>query len=119
MACTTGPSHLEVTSRATGAAARRVEGLKLRRYRDLAPRYIVTPVAFETTGVAGPLTSAFITELGRRITSVTGEPRETEYLWQRLPIAAQRGNAAAILLGAQRAADESLRSRVFLIDFML
>jgi len=32
-------------------------------------------------------------ELGRRITAVTDDPRETGFLFQRLSVALQRGNA--------------------------
>ena len=36
-----------------------------------------------------------INELGKRITAVTQEPRETQYLFQRMSVALQRGNAVA------------------------
>jgi len=39
----------------------------------------------------------FVTELGRRLTLVSGDGRETFYLRQRLSIAIQRGNAIACL----------------------
>jgi len=38
-----------------------------------------------------------ISELGRRIALVTGEPRTASFLRQRIDVAMQRGNAAAIL----------------------
>jgi len=34
-------------------------------------------------------------ELGRRITAVTDDPRETGFLFQRLSVALQRGNAVS------------------------
>ena len=37
----------------------------------------------------------FINELWKRITAVTKEPRETQYLFQRMSVAMQRGNAVA------------------------
>jgi len=36
-------------------------------------------------------------ELGRRIAAATGDPRVTEFLFQRLSVAVQRGNAACVL----------------------
>ena len=45
----------------------------------------------------GPSSRSFLKELGRRVTAETGEARETSYLLQRLSVAIQRGNAAAVL----------------------
>ena len=59
--------------------------------------YIVQPVAIETFGGSGPDSLSFVSELGKRITDVSGNPLETSYLRQRLCIAVQRGNAARIL----------------------
>ena len=39
----------------------------------------------------------FVNEVGKRISSVTGDPRAASFLRQRLSIAVQRGNAAAVL----------------------
>ena len=36
----------------------------------------------------------FLNELGRRTSVVTGDKNETHYLFQRLSVAIQRGNAA-------------------------
>ena len=49
----------------------------------------------------GPICSVgeeFITELGRRIANVSGDPRDTAFLFQRISIAVQRGNAASEFL---------------------
>ena len=39
--------------------------------------------------------AAFVAELGRRMTAVTGDPREMSFLRQRRSVAIQRGNAIA------------------------
>ena len=44
----------------------------------------------------GPTTLRFVGELGRLLAQNTGEPRSTGFLRQRLSIAIQRGNAAAV-----------------------
>ena len=49
------------------------------------------------TGVLGPSTTRFLAELGTRISAVTGDKRESEWLFQRLSMAIIRGNAAAVL----------------------
>ena len=80
-----------------GSAAMAAEDRKRQRYAAIAQRYIFIPVAVETTGVLGPAAAAFLTDLGRRITDVTGDRREVAWLRQRVSIAVIRGNAAAIL----------------------
>ena len=54
-----------------------------------------TPIAIETGGSWKDLAIEFITELRKRITAVTQESRETQYLFRRMSVALQRGNAAA------------------------
>ena len=53
-------------------------------------------MAIETSGVFGPKSLLFVRELGR-IARVTGEVKSTNYLVQRLSVAVQRGNSAAVL----------------------
>ena len=47
-------------------------------------------------GAWGADALAITSELGGRIAAITGETRSTSFLRQRLDIAIQRGNAAAI-----------------------
>ena len=79
-----------------GRAAATAERDKRTKYANFARRYRFEPVAIETSGVFGP-TSKVIQEIGKRISEKTGEPRETNWLKQRLSIAVQRGNAISIL----------------------
>ena len=55
------------------------------------------PVAIETLRTWGRAGMAFVDEVGRRIAAHTGEKRATAFLKQRLALAVQRGNAAAVL----------------------
>ena len=79
-----------------GTAARAAEKRKMQRYLSIATQYSFVPLAVETTGVIGPAATRLIKELGRMLTSATGDQRETAWLWQRVSIAIIRGNAAAI-----------------------
>ena len=79
-----------------GAAAEQAEEQKRVKYRDLSSSHIVTPLGFETMGQWGPSTLNFVRELGRLLEESTGEKRSAAYLKQRLSIAIQRGNAAAV-----------------------
>ena len=76
------------------AVANDAEHRKTMKYRSLASLYRFTPIAVETLGALGDEASAFFGDLGRRIASVTAEPRSSQFLMQRLSVALQRGNAA-------------------------
>ena len=84
-------------TREAGCVAALAEEKKCGKYSHLAPSYIFQPVSIETSGAIGPSTYRFLKSLGRRVSQESGEPRATEYLMQRLSVAVQRGNAAAVL----------------------
>jgi hypothetical protein len=70
---------------------------KNRIYEPLVDRFHFVPVAIETLGVYGEEARKFVSALGERLNSVTRDPRSSAYLKQRISLAVQRGNAAAIL----------------------
>ena len=82
---------------APGSAASTAEERKREHYRNITDRYHFEPVAVETTGVLGPSTTAFLKRLGKQVSAVTGDKRETSWLMERLSLAVVRGNAASIL----------------------
>ena len=84
----------ETSTRATAAADRAAEN-KTTKYTDLAKPHHFVPIAIETDGAWNELVLEFITKLERRISGVTQEPRETQFLFQRLSVSLQRGNAVA------------------------
>ena len=69
---------------------------KSSKYAQLPSAYLFMLVAIETTGVFGLKISAFVTELEKRIYEQNGEEKASSFLVQRLSVAIQRGNAAAI-----------------------
>ena len=79
-----------------GSAASAAEVRKREQYRNLTDRYYFEPVAIETTGVLGPTTIAFLKRLGKQLSVVTGDKRETSWLMERISLAVVRGNAASI-----------------------
>ena len=88
-------SHISSTVVKAGAAAHRAAQSKTDKYARLASTHIFCPFAIETA-VAWPETAIEVTqEIGRRITVVTEDTRETEFLFQRLSMARQRGNAVS------------------------
>ena len=92
-------SHLSITASEVCAAANQAEQTKIKKYSYLTSRayHSFTPVAFETTGVCGPRSMSFLTDLGRRIGNTTGDKSSLAYLLQRSSVAIQRENAASVL----------------------
>ena len=60
------------------------------------------PVAFESMGGLCAVGQDFVSAIGSRITQISGDPRETDFLRQRLSVALQRGNAACVLSSCKR-----------------
>ena len=90
--------HLSSRSRIRCEGA---EERKKSKYASLTDRYIFQPIAIETAGVFGPSTLTFLKSLGSRIATERGNPREAEYLIQRLSLAVIRGNAQAVLTSSK------------------
>jgi hypothetical protein len=92
---TLAASHLAESAVRAGSAAAKAEVAKTAKYVEIAITHAFVPLAFESLGAWGVQCQQFVSELGRRITIITGDTRETSYLRQRLSIAVQRGNAIA------------------------
>eukprot|EP00731_Ephydatia_muelleri_P011602 Em0006g496a len=75
-------SHLSITASEVCAAANQT---KIKKYSYLISHsyHFFTPVAFETSGVCGPRSMSFLTDLGRRIANTTGDKSSLAYLMQR------------------------------------
>ena len=94
---TFAPSYNGLASSEAGLVAAQAEERKRSKYLHLSPVHLFLPVAIETSGVVGPQSKMFLKELGRRMEQATGEPLSRAYLFQRLSVAIQRGNAASVL----------------------
>ena len=94
---TYAPSHLRLATSEAGAVAEQAEMRKSVKYADLQASHHFVPVAIETSGVFGQEALSFIRELGRRLRVKTGEPQSHFYLQQRVAVAVQRGNTAAVM----------------------
>ena len=90
-------SHVEDTAILAGAVANHAATKKISKYQHLTDTNICVPVAVETGGAWNIQAIEFIEELGKRITAVTNEPMDTQYLFQRISIAIQWGNAVSFL----------------------
>jgi hypothetical protein len=93
---TLAPSHIIQSSLAAGSAASRAESSKASKYQGLGTGVSFCPFAVETMGTWGPSALDLSSALGARLARVSGDRRATSFLRQRLSIAIQRGNAAAV-----------------------
>ena len=93
---TLAPSNLNHTIHVAGSAAEAAAEFKNRKYSALSSSHQFVPFALETLGPICRAASDLITELSRRTSERSGESREGDFLFQRLSIAVQRGNAAAL-----------------------
>ena len=103
---TYAPSHISAAAKGAGAVAAQAEHLKISKYAHLESSHLFVPIAVETSGVLGQAALDFVSDLGQRLHQVTGEARSKEYLLQKLSIAIQRGNAAAVLGTAEKDRDQ-------------
>ena len=87
VADTLAASHLATTSRLTGGAAESASDKKDSKYSSLANSYIFIPIACETMGPLNSKALSFLTELGRRISAVSGDSRESSFLFHRISVA--------------------------------
>jgi len=94
---TLADTYVPANSKSPGKAAERAEKSKLVLYEELCKDFIFTPIAVETLGTWGQLGLSLIKEIGRKLCNVTGERRSSFYLFQRISIAIQRGNAASVI----------------------
>jgi len=56
----------------------------------------IITVAIETLGPLADEAQHFLTEIGRRATRCTADPREAAFLYQRISVAIQRFNAVCL-----------------------
>src|SRR6218665_3838971 len=95
VAHTCAASYLSQTAISAGSVAEQAAVLKTAKYALLPATYVFVPIAFETLGPVNAEGAEFLSELGRCISSVSGDQRETNFLLQRLSICVQRHNAIA------------------------
>ena len=92
-------SHLHDTAYRPGATVDKAatNKIKISKYCDLADSHLFFPLATETAGTWNQMAVELVQEIGRRITMVTEDTRDIAFLFQRLSIALQRGNALSFI----------------------
>ena len=89
---TMAPFYVVILSVSAGLVAEQSSARKLAKCSELAINHILVPIAMESFGPICAEAITFLSELGRCISVVTGNMRETTFLFQRLSIAIQRFN---------------------------
>jgi len=84
-------SAAQAASTATAASER-----KSAEYSSLSSSYIFCPVAIETLRPLADEAQFFLTEIGRRTTLCISDPREADFLYQRISVAIQRFSAVCL-----------------------
>jgi len=88
-------SHIGSTATKPGAAAHKTAQIKIDKYSKLASTHIFYPFVIQTAGMRHEMAIELTQEIGRRITTITEDTRETTFLFQRLSMALQRGNVVS------------------------
>ena len=68
-------------------------------------------ITIETAGTWDDMAIELVQEIGRRTTVITQDTRETVFLFQRLSVALQRGNAVSFLNTMNNNNNNEIRSR--------
>ena len=88
--------YIDHTSKEACSAANKAAANKIVKFGVLSASHIFFSMV-ETAGTFNQSTIELIQEIGRCITAVTEDTRETVFLFQRLSVALQRQNAVAFL----------------------
>jgi hypothetical protein len=101
-------SHVNRAVTGPGEVDNEAERKKIEKDAQLATGYQFIPIAIATLDPIGTEATSFLQELGYRIVAVTLDMRSRSFLWQRLSVAVQRGNAACIAGTEQWSENETL-----------
>ena len=89
-----------------GSASSAAEDLKRQKIYQLVADFEFVPVAVETSGIIGSAGCSLLTNISRRISRATNDPRQMSYIFQQISVAIIRGNALAITASSKRYAQE-------------
>ena len=93
---TLASSYIDISSVSAGGAAELAADRKTSKYSNLSAGYTFLPLAFETLGPLNKDGEEFLSTLGKRLSAITGDKRESCYLRQRLSICIQRFNSVCV-----------------------
>ena len=88
-------SYMPTTSMTSCGAAEAAAKRKRAKYAKIIQSHLFIPIAIETLGQINMDGQRFLDSLGERLSSVSGDPRETTFLYQRLSVLIQIFNSVA------------------------
>ena len=92
---TLASSYTPMTSVTPCEAAEAAATRKRAKYAEIIQSHIFVPIAIETLGPINMGDQRFLDSLGECLSSVSGDPRETTFLYQRLSVLIQIFNSVA------------------------
>jgi len=94
--CLLPESYIEGAAHQVGSTAEMAASRKEEKYIEVEARHIIQPIAMETLGVFSSSARQFLCSLGHRISTSSGEARDTCFLYQRISVLLQRFNAVLL-----------------------
>ena len=91
---TLAPSYVAVTDQVTRSAAQAAAERKVSKYAGLSASHLFVPIAIETFDLINEAGHSFLFELESRLSTISDDPRESFFLFQRISILIQRFNEA-------------------------
>ena len=107
---TVADSYLHLSSAYAGSVAEGAASRKETKYAALDHSDTFIPIAFETYEPINNKGTKFLQELGRRLRTISDDPRESAFLLQRISITLQRFNAIAFSDTSTSASETELES---------
>ena len=98
VSCLLAESYVIEAAREAGAAVELAATRKEVKYVGIVGRHMFEPIAveLETLGVFNASALRLLNDPGRRISSISGDTRETSHLYQRVSVLVQRFNAVLL-----------------------
>ena len=93
---TLGAAYLSQSAITAASAAETAATRKRVKYAVIEQTHDFIPVALETLGPMSASAVEFIEDIGHKLKEVTSDPRETQFLFQRLSVAIQRFNVVCL-----------------------
>jgi len=79
--CTTADSYIDLAVQGPGCVGEMAASRKDAKYATLQTHYDFQPIAVETQGPINESVTSFLYDLGQRISLVSGEDREPQFLF--------------------------------------
>ena len=88
-------SYVAVSAQVAGRAAQAAAKRKVSKYASLPASHLFVPIPIETLGPINEAGHSFLSELGRHLSTISDDARESFFLFQRISILLQRFNEVA------------------------